>query len=154
MATEYIDVSGKAKWARLVEPDSLYNKWQVVLYPDTKSLEVIRKLQTEGIKNKLRKDDEGYNMNFGRPTFIENRKSGLRKTLEPPTVKGKDDKPIDGITVGNGSDVTLGLEVYSHQVPGNRAGAKAARLKSVRVDNLVPYERPKPPVEDAKETLF
>lgn len=149
-----MDISGKAKWARLVDPDSLYNKWQIVLYPDTKSLEVIRKLQTEGLKNKLRKDDEGYNMNFGRPTYIENRKSGIRKTLGPPTVTNKAGEVIDGTTVGNSSDVTLGLEVYSHSVPGNKAGAKAARLKSVRVDNLVLYERPKQAEEDTKETLF
>ena len=152
MATEYLDVSGKAKWARFVDPDTLYNKWQVVLYPDTKSLEVIRKLQTEGVRNKLRKDDEGYNMNFGRPTFIE--RGGVKKSLQPPPVTDKDGKPMDGTLVGNGSDLTLGLEVYTHTVPGTRNGAKAARLKSVRVDNLVPYERPKPPVEDTIETLF
>ncbi len=152
MATETVYLQGKSKYAFLVEPDMKYNKWQILLYPDTPSLETIRELQSNwSLKNKLKKDDDGYNMTFSRPTFRENKKLGTTTPMAPPLVLEKDGSPMPRTTlVGNGSDVTVGLEVYEHQQPGTSKKAKAARLKSVRVDNLVPYEKY---IKDAEDPL-
>lgn len=144
-------LTGKAKWVKAVQPDTMYNKWQVVLYPDEPSLVKIRQLQTEGLKNKLRKDDDGYNMNFSRPVTKENRKTGKQMPFSPPLVLNKDGQPYEGARIGNGSDVMLGLDVYSHTVPGSPKGAKAARWVSIRVDNLVPFDKDNDFPDDEKE---
>lgn len=141
--SEEVYLKGKGKWIKAVVPDQLYNKWSVVLYPDTDSLEKVRELQLEGLKNRLRKDDEGYNVNFSRPVSKENKKSGQLMTFQPPKVVDKEGNPMDGVAIGNGSDITIKLEVYSHAVPGSSKTAKAARLASIRVDNLIPFNKEK-----------
>jgi hypothetical protein len=142
MATERVYLNGKSKFAHLVQPDHMYNKWQILLYPDDASLKKIKELQSEGIKNKLKKDEDGYNMTFSRPTFRDNKKLGTTTPMAPPLILEKDGSPWERTTlVGNGSDVTIGLEVYEHQQPGTAKKAKAARLMSVRVENLVPYDK-------------
>ena len=56
----------------------------------------------------------------------------------PPMVVDKEGKPLDSdIQVGNGSDVTLKLEVYSYR---SNKGI-AARWVSMQVDNLVPFDK-------------
>jgi hypothetical protein len=153
MATESMYLDGKAKFVRVFEPDMKFQKWQVLLYPDAPSLDKIRKLQDEGIKNKLKLDDDGYNMTFSRPTFREDKKNGLKIPYAPPIVKEKDGKTDFSrvIKIGDGSDVHIGLEVYDHAQPGTTKTAKAARLKSLRVDNLVPDSRFVPTAEEEEE---
>lgn len=141
--SEDVYLKGKGKWHKLVIPDQLYNKWSVVLYPDAASLETVRELQLAGLKNRLRKDDEGYNVNFSRPVTKENKKTGQVMTFNPPKVVNKEGDPMDGVAIGNGSDITIKLEVYEHAVPGSSKKAKAARLASVRVDNLIPFNKEK-----------
>lgn len=135
MAKQHIYLKGKAKWARLQQPDPQYNKYNIVLYPDDESLNKIRDLQAEGIKNVVKKDDEGYNVNFSRPAskLIRGKVVGFEK----PTVVDADGNLID-VRLGNGSDVTLKIEVYGGKAPTG-GSYKAARLEAVRVDNLIEY---------------
>jgi hypothetical protein len=135
--TETVYVQGKLSWAkRLFYPDDRYQKYSVQIHPNSESLEKIRDLQTKGLKNILKKDDDGYYTQFSRPTV---RKYGsVVKTFEAPIVVDKDGQPI-GDVIGNGSDATLKLEVYEHGTPGG-GKAVAARLVSVRVDNLVAFD--------------
>lgn len=125
---------GKAKWARLERVND-WGKWTIVLYPNAKSLERIRELQAEGVKNVIKKDDDGYYTTFSRP----NTKLIKGKIIAfPPVSVVTDDKlPFTGI-IGNGSDCTLKCEIYSHSTPGG-GKAKAIRLESVRIDTLVPF---------------
>jgi hypothetical protein len=140
MPTENMYLQGKGKYVRIFEPDIQFPRWNLLLYPDTPSLEKIKELQKAGIKNKLKKDDDGYNMTFSRPTFKENKKTGVTIPFSPPYVTDKNDLIWDRtVKIGDGSDLTIGLDVYDHGVPGTTNKAKAARLKSVRVENLVPY---------------
>lgn len=135
---EEVYLKGKAKWAnRLFVPDIEYKKWSLSLYPDAVSLETIRDLQAQGVKNVVKKDEDGYHVNLGRPT--EKVMRGKVVAFSPPVVLDKDGAPFAG-PIGNGSDVTVKMEVYSHGTPGG-GKAKAMRLSSVRVDNLVPFEK-------------
>ena len=134
---EYIYVSGKTSWTKLVIPDQKYDKWGLRLHPDADSLEKIRELQSRGLKNTVRKDDDGWYTNFSRPT--KKVYKGIVKLFEPPLVINKDGEPIADASIGNGSDVTIKLEVYEHSTPGGGT-AVAARLDTVRIDNLIPYE--------------
>lgn len=138
--TEYIPVSGKVKWFRHIKPDTKYDppRWRHVMYPVQESLNTIRDLQSEGVKNILHKDEDGFFINWSRPTQIKI--NGEYRGLAPPMVTLGDEKtPYQG-NVGNGSDVTTVLEVYKHRVPNSQKMAKAARWLSSRIDNLVPFD--------------
>lgn len=137
MAKEFIYLQGKGSWARLVKPNK-WDKWAIQLHPNTESLEKIRELQAEGIKHQLKKDEDGYFINIGRPTVKTYVKTGQTIAFTPPEVVDKDGVPMDGQTIGNGSDVTLKVEVYSHNTPGG-GKAKNIRLEAVKVDNLIPF---------------
>jgi len=131
-------VQGKASWVRVVKPDTTFNVWTVTIHPTPESLDKIRDWQAEGLKNQLKKDEDGYYTKFRCPVSRE-RKDGSIWTFLPPETLDKDGKPMDGSVIGNGSDVTLKLEVYEHNTPGG-GRAIAARLVGVRVDNLVPFD--------------
>lgn len=133
--TEYIYIQGKVSWFRPKVPNK-WNKWSVQIHPNQKGLEVIRDLQAQGIKNQLKKDDDGYFTTFSRPVTKETA-AGRILSFTPVEVFDRDGNPFDG-NVGNGSDATLKLEVYSHNTPGG-GKAKAVRWQSARIDNLVPF---------------
>lgn len=137
--TEDIFVKGKFKYMKHLRPDPKYpDKWATLIYPDEDGLEKIKALKKQGIMNHLKMDDDGWYMNFSRP--IERQWGGKKEAMTAPRVVYKDtDEPVE-IMVGNGSDGTLHLEVYSFpdkQRPG--FFKKAARWKGAEIDNLVRY---------------
>src|ERR1700753_3499829 len=117
--TEY--VQGKLSWVKVVKPDLTYNCWTATIHPTPDSLEKIREWQSEGLKNQIKKDDDGWYTKF-RCQVSRERKDGTIWTFEAPKVVDKDGRPMDGNTIGNGSDGTIKLEVYEHGTPG---GGKA-----------------------------
>lgn len=147
--TEY--VSGKLSWVRVVKPDLTYNCWTATIHPDKESLEKIRDWQAEGLKNQLKKDDDGYYTKF-RCNVSRERKDGTIWTFEAPKVIDRDGRPMDGSAIGNGSDGTLKLEVYEHNTPGG-GKAIAARLVGVKVDNLVEFKPEKDYTEGELEDI-
>lgn len=134
--TSIIYVQGKVSWFRASTVNK-WNKYSVQIHPNPKDLEIIRDLQGEGLKNVIKKDDDGYFVSFTRPVTKEY-KSGKIQSFAPVQVFDKDGNPFEG-NVGNGSDATLKIEVYEHETPGG-GKAKAARWVSARIDNLVPFE--------------
>lgn len=142
-------LQGKVSWFRNKTPNK-WNKYSVQIHPDTKSLEIIRDLQAEGLKNNLKKDDDGYFCNFTRPVTKEYQ-SGKIVSFTPVDVFDMEGQPYDG-PVGNGSDATLKIEVYEHDTPGG-GRAKAARWVSARIDTLVPYEVDKDGTDEQKAAL-
>ncbi len=142
--TEY--VSGKMSFIHLVRPDLAFEPaWTVRLHPTPESLEKIRDWQGEGMKNVIKKDDDGYYTRF-KCLVSRKRKDGTQWTFEPPQVINREGLPMDGSAIGDGSDGTLKLEVYEHPTPGGGT-AIAARLVGVRVEALVPFN----PETDFKE---
>ena len=141
--TEFVYVKGKSKWFRHLSPEEFRGKssWKHTIYLDNESLEKVRDLQAEGVKNVLKKDDDGYYTSFSRPTHMswKDKKTGEARTLalDPPVVRlANTNSPFLGM-VGNGSDIETKLEVYTHSVPGG-GKAKAARWLATRVDTLQP----------------
>lgn len=146
MATEEVYLKGTTDWFwhnRL----NKFGKWAHRLYPDTESLEKIRDLQAEGVKNQLKKNEENvYYVNISRPPSLDKWTEVGKKTVALPAPVVIDDKgnPYAG-NVGNGSTVTTKVEVYSHKTPAPPGSttpgkAKAMRWVSSRIDSLVPYE--------------
>lgn len=152
--SEIIDVHGKVKFIHAVNL-SKFDKWTITIYPDPKSLEVIRDLQADGLKNQLKKDDDGYYTSFHREPNKKIR--GVVKAFAAPRVLDKDGKTLmDGMKIGWGSDVTVRLEVYKSS-PTSLYKYIAARWDSLRVNNLVPFEidRDMPPAEaEAMKSLL
>lgn len=139
MSSELIDIQGKIKFVHAVNFNK-YDKWSVVIYPTTQSLEVIRDLQAQGIKNVMKKDEDGYFIQFSRePTKLMR---GKVVAFAAPRVVDKDGVLMDGNKIGWGSDATVRLEVYQHGTP-NGGKAKAARWDSLRIDNLVEWQADK-----------
>lgn len=145
--SEFIFIQGKISWFRPKVPNK-WNKWSVQIHPDDKGLEVIRDLQAKGLKNQLKKDDDGYFLNISRPVTKETA-AGRILSFKPVEVFDADGKPFDS-NVGNGSDATLKVEVYEHNTPGG-GKAKAMRWVSARIDNLVPFENARDLNEFEKE---
>src|SRR5690349_12577378 len=138
MPSEFVYFKGKTKWFRAENPDTMFDppRWKHVLYPDEESLKKFRLLQEKGIKNHLKKDDDGYFFNLSRPTFYEAK--GRPVALNRPKVMNADGSEFVG-QVGNGSDVTSKCEVRSYKLKTGKWGC-SVRWDSSRIDNLVPYE--------------
>lgn len=147
--SEFIYLKGKVSWVRYITPDPTYNKWSVTLHPDEESLSTLQKLTMDrGLKNQFKKDEDGYYMNFSRPA--ERRIKGRTIAMTPPKVVDKDNAPIEGVAIGNGSDGIVKLELYQHPTPsGGRAWA--ARFDSLKIENLIPYNLDQPEGEDQKD---
>ena len=147
-------IQGKVSWVKYVTPDPLYNKWSVQIHPNQEGIEKIRDLQTEGVKNQFKKDEDGYYINFSRPT--ERKIKGKIIGMTPPVVLNNEGIPMDGVAIGNGSTGTLKLEIYSHPTPSG-SKAKAARWAGLKIDDLVPFNKdtdyPDPAMKEQAEGL-
>lgn len=140
MASQFLFFKGKCKWAHTNKPDK-YDKWSVVLYPIPEDLERIKKLKESvpgktGILNVIGKDEDGEYVKFARPQNKMMR--GKVVAFTPPQVLKPDGMPLTESLIGNGSDVTVKIEVYVYNTPTKSKGS-ACRLETIRVDNLVPF---------------
>lgn len=135
--TEYVYLKGKAFWVEHIKP-SEHKDWRFILYPDKDSLDIIRGLMDRGLMNTLKKDEDGYHMRFRRKTERPFKRNGTF-SLTPPVVMMEDGTPIMNSLIGNGSDVTVKLEVYKFPRVGY-GQAVATRWESMTVHNLIPYE--------------
>lgn len=136
-STEMVDLQGKIKFIHAVSFNK-FEKWAVTFYPTPASREIIMDLQTQGVKNTWKKDDDNqYYISFSRdPTKMMR---GKVVAFTSPKVIDKDGQPMDGTKIGRDSDATIRLEVYQHGTPSG-GKAKAARWDSIRIDHLVPYD--------------
>lgn len=141
MATQHIYVAGKIKWAKgLAELDKEYNSYSALL-------EVAReerdRLEVAGCQAKFKPAEGGlYGFKVkssGSRSWID-KATGEKRTADtsPPEVflispEGKQ-VDVEPKTVGNGSDVTVKLELYD-----TNKGGKGTRLLAVRVDNYIEY---------------
>jgi hypothetical protein len=145
--TRSIYLRGKAKWAKFFKPDMKFapGSWSVDLYPDSESYNKILELKKEGIKNVLKKDDDGYYMKFSRPVSKVG-KNGRIRAFTPPEVLDNNNKGPDGYPlplrvegIGNGSDIMIKLDQYFYTDPYKNESS-AVRLESALVYELVPFE--------------
>lgn len=144
MADKFIYLQGKTKWFRHQTPNK-FHRYSHQLYLNEESLRKFKELQenkedVQGIKNVLMKDEDGYYTTLSRPASKEIK--GKVIGFAPPMVYMSDGvTPLSGLNIGNGSDITTKMEVYTYFIPGqtNKKGM-ACRWLSSRIDNLVPYE--------------
>lgn len=133
--TDTVFLQGKAKFARLHLPDQ-WGNYKITLYLSNASYEKFKEL---GVKNVVKKDEDGYFITLRRP--LQKMMKGKVVGLAPPSTVDKTGIPLRDVMIGNGSDVTVKLAYYSYNTPQGEKG-HAIRLEGVRVDNLVPYNPP------------
>jgi len=129
MATQFIQLSGKAKWAK-VKPSQLdeqYNNWSICLYLNRDSMD---KYMKSGLRLNFKEDEDGKYLTLRRPA--EKRFGNDVVEFDPPGV-WKDGQAYTG-TIGNGSQVTCKIEVY------DTSRGKGHRLDGVRIDELVEFK--------------
>jgi hypothetical protein len=132
--TDPVLLRGTAKYAKLAKLDQ-WGKWSCSIYPDAESMNKVHKLISEGIKNKLVKDDDGYRITFSRPAEIK-LKSGVMSALDPVTVEDDEGFKVDKPFVEDGSTITMKLETYGGPSPTGFGSYKAARLQGVKVHGM------------------
>lgn len=141
--TENVYLTGTLSWVRDRTPDE-WGNYKATIHPDSESLEKVRELAAEGVKNVIKKDENGYYVTYKRP--VQKMINGKVVGFIPVILLDGSQKLPDGsfapmrdVNVGNGSTGVMKLQVYEHRTPGG-GKAKAARLESIRVDNLVPFQ--------------
>lgn len=134
---EEVFIKGKIKWCKHLRPDMTFapGKWSVVMYIEGPELEKVREWQADGIRNSVKKDDDGWYITLSRKCAITVR--GREVGLEPPKVIDKEGNVIAGL-VGNGSDGVAKCMLWTFN-PTPQISGKALRWEALRVDNLVTY---------------
>lgn len=147
MATEFHKFTGKAKWAKIYEPEEFRGStnWKIDLYLDKKGLEARKKA---GIQSKVYEDEEGSYVNFKRPKtkLIK----GVLNEFSGPRIIDADGNDLvtyrkseDGsswerignpILIGNGSTVEVEVATYDTQM------GKGQRLETIRIIDLIEYK--------------
>lgn len=141
---EHMQMSGKAKWAKVVKPQiDEFNPeglWSVELEVDEDTANL---LKDNGVKPK--KGEE--------TSFVFKRKTKSRKGTEitPPLIFDAQGEPWDGSLIGNGSTINVDVSFYTHPASGQYGLGKW--LNAVQVVEHIPYEgggahNPFKPVDD------
>jgi len=131
---EDVLIKGTAKYAKLGNLDQ-WGKWSCAIYPDQESMVKIHKLISEGVKNKIRKDDDGYVITFSRPAKIKTKSKG-EVDMAPVIVENDEGILLDTKFIEDGAEVTMKLETYGGKSPTGFGNYKAARLLAIRVHGM------------------
>ena len=137
---DYVYLSGKAKWFRVSQADQ-WGNFKTRVYLDPPSKDKFMELKKEGLASHLSMDEEGEFIIAKRPS--QKVMKGRPISFAPPEILNKDGTtPLRDVNVGDGSDITCKLMVYEYRAPGrDQPKKKAMRLESVRIDNLVPFNK-------------
>lgn len=144
MARRSIDhyISGKVKWFK---PNDLnpWGKRTHVMYPNPAGVALINDLISQGLKNALKKDDDGYYITLSSPNEVvwrgEKQLLPAPKVLDGTITLSDGSNPVYQGLVGNGSDVTTKISQYFYTERVTKKEGTAIRWVSSRIDNLVPY---------------
>jgi hypothetical protein len=134
MASTFHFFDGEARWARVRSPNQFGN-YSVDLIVDKETKKAIKATGMKGNAKDTPDTDE--------PFFTFRRKAELKKRngevvdMGPPEVKLKDGSDFEGL-IGNGSKVTVKVEIYDYDSPEFGKG-KGCRLVGIRVNELVEY---------------
>lgn len=145
MPTTYHKFTGKAKWAKVYDPEEFRGSvnWKIDVYLDKEQL---KKRLDAGIQSKVYEDEDGTYVTFKRPKtkLIKNKLNEFSgpKITDNDGVVVEYKKSADGSTwdrvgtpvlIGNGSEVEVDVAVY------DTAMGKGQRLESVKILDLITY---------------
>lgn len=139
MATEYFNFDGKINWTKHTTPDQ-WGNWTTNLYPNAPDeLDRFKHLKEEkGLKNEIRKDDDGYFVILRRPQ--QKMMRGKVVGFDPPEIIDHEGKPFGTEIIGNGSEANVKIELYSYTPPQRKLTEFAIRWSGAKINKLVKYE--------------
>jgi len=153
MVDKYI--KGELVWVKTQKdrPEEFEGKksWSCTVYPDKESLEIIREMQADGIKNKVKKDDKGWFIKFSRPTQKVNKEGKVTKVFDAPFVVDESGAVVGG-PISNGAIGTLKIDLYEHPVKGGTS--HAARLEGIKLHDYKIYGADAPVAAPKQENYF
>lgn len=166
---ERMNISGKAQWAKVLEPDTKFNpdgEYSVdVLIPEAVAQPICEKLdgvvaaefakaveEKPALKNQLTQSNPYqivYDNETGDPTgeikfkakmkAIWRARDGRSGEQRPIVVDAKRQPISKGIAIGNGSSVNVNIELVPYIMQSTKAVGCSLRLKGIQVVNLVEY---------------
>lgn len=171
MATQFerMNISGKAQWAKVLEPDTKFNadgEYSVdVLIPEADAQPICEKLdgvvaaefaravkEKPALKNQLSQSNPYqivYDDNTGDPTgdikfkakmkAVWRARDGRSGTQRPIVVDAKRQPLSKDIAIGNGSTVNVNVELVPYIMQSTKSVGCSLRLKGLQVVNLVEY---------------
>jgi hypothetical protein len=142
MPSQNIVLTGKIMWAKgLYVPQRFEDgplMYTFPFYPDDGSLAIFEEMKKKyKLRNNIRSDDKGKFMVLRRPHDAREYEGKVIFEGGAPKVLNADGSPFDpDVIIGNGSKVSVLLEVYGTERTGG------SRVEKVKVLELVPYEGP------------
>lgn len=128
MATEYLYLRGKAKWAQLTKPDKEFDNFKINVYLDDESKALFAE---SGLQLTPKTDEDGEYVVFRRPNYKQIKNELVH--FGAPNVIDPEGRTVSEL-IGNGSEVVVKVVVYDSKK------GKGHRLETVQVTNLVVYE--------------
>jgi len=153
MAAKYLKFRGFSGYAMMYKPDEYVGKkfWKISFYPEND--QVLDKMRAMGMKHKIREDDGAKSGIAGKYMVIkrecEKVFKGVPTDFHPPEIFDVDGKPLvtydretferkgEPVLIGNDSLIEMTVCVYDAPPYG-----KGARLESVKIIDLIHYEKP------------
>lgn len=141
---DYFYFKGKCfPYGKLNYPDLEFTpqNWNTgKFYLDTESYNLFMKLKeptelSEGLQNNVNKDEDGYYV------YLRRRTQKPWGAQPPPEIIDPAGQPLRNVIIGNGSDITCKVERYHYKAKFGKRSGYAIDLVSVRVDNLVPFDK-------------
>lgn len=134
MATHYLFITGKIKWAAgLKNRDQKFGHYNCPLYVSKEDQAKLKEMKSE-----VRFKEDADGLYFKMKRDHEKKIKDKLTVFGPPRVFMTDpsgnDVELDPATVGNGSTVTAKFALYD-----TNFGTRGTRLEAVRVDNYLEY---------------
>jgi hypothetical protein len=151
------NIKGDLSWIKASEDryDEFEGKksWSAQIHPDKDSLELVREMQADGIKNKLKRDEKGWYVKFSHPLVKTDKAGKITQVYTPPMVINRAGEVITG-SVNNGATGEVVVNFYEHPLKGG-AKSYAARLKKIILDDYSLYgDQTKVSTEVKQENYF
>src|SRR5882672_9705437 len=93
------ELTGRVTWCRASSLNK-FQKWSLNLYPDAASLQILRELKKEGIRNEMKMDDDGFFFQISRPSKIK-LKPNVETLVTPPVVTHADGRDMTDVLIGD-----------------------------------------------------
>ena len=125
-------LNGKAYWASVVTPNTTFDEDGVYSIDLAVDEENKKSAVSEGLSIKNKGDERGDFVTIKRKAT---RKDGTQNRA--PEIKDNMKRPLEGVLIGNGSNVNVLYRMYDWKWGGN--SGKSAELQAIQVVDLVPY---------------
>lgn len=142
--SEIKKLHGTLEWIKTdpSNPEEYQGKrsWSVTIHPDKPSLEIVRDMQADGIKNVVKRGEAqgDFYVKFSRKCEKTNKAGKVLKTFTPPKVYMPDGSLYDNVKYLGTCEGSIDVLFYEHKMIGGGT-SHAAMLEAVHLTKVVYY---------------